>query len=78
MDALRESGLDKPALVRILTEPKNAIIKQYQKLLHLDRAELVFTTDALDAAAQAGPTEFVPATTETWSFSCAYGSVDAL
>jgi ATP-dependent Clp protease ATP-binding subunit ClpX len=45
-------SLDKPALVRILTEPKNAIIKQYQKLLHLDRAELVFTTDALDAAAQ--------------------------
>jgi ATP-dependent Clp protease ATP-binding subunit ClpX len=45
-------NLDKSALVRILTEPKNAIIKQYQKLLHLDRAELVFTSDALDAAAQ--------------------------
>src|SRR5579859_7169532 len=44
-------NLDKPALIRILTEPKNAIIKQYQKLLHLDRAELVFTADALDAAA---------------------------
>jgi ATP-dependent Clp protease ATP-binding subunit ClpX len=44
-------NLDKPALVRILTEPKNAVIKQYQKLLHLDRAELVFTVDALDAAA---------------------------
>jgi ATP-dependent Clp protease ATP-binding subunit ClpX len=44
-------NLDKAALVRILTEPKNAIIKQYQKLLHLDRAELVFTADALDAAA---------------------------
>ncbi|HEY7778828.1 MAG TPA: ATP-dependent Clp protease ATP-binding subunit ClpX [Ktedonobacterales bacterium] len=44
-------NLDKSALVRILTEPKNAIIKQYQKLLHLDRAELVFTNDALEAAA---------------------------
>jgi ATP-dependent Clp protease ATP-binding subunit ClpX len=44
-------NLDKAALVRILTEPKNAIIKQYQKLLHLDRAELQFTPDALDAAA---------------------------
>ena len=44
--------LDKAALVRILTEPKNAIVKQYQKLLQLDRVELVFTTDALDAAAE--------------------------
>ncbi|MGH2485189.1 MAG: ATP-dependent Clp protease ATP-binding subunit ClpX, partial [Ktedonobacterales bacterium] len=44
-------NLDRDALIRILTEPKNAIIKQYQKLLHLDRAELVFTPDALEAAA---------------------------
>lgn len=44
-------SLDKQALVRILTEPKNAIIKQYQKFLQLDRVELVFTKDALDAAA---------------------------
>jgi ATP-dependent Clp protease ATP-binding subunit ClpX len=44
-------NLDKPALMRILTEPKNAIIKQYQKLMHLDRAELVFTPDALEATA---------------------------
>ncbi|HEU5347551.1 MAG TPA: ATP-dependent Clp protease ATP-binding subunit ClpX, partial [Ktedonobacterales bacterium] len=34
-----------------LTEPKNAIIKQYQKLMHLDRVELTFTDDALEAAA---------------------------
>src|SRR5512146_3038865 len=33
-------NLDRDALVRILTEPKNAIIKQYQKLMHLDRTEL--------------------------------------
>ncbi|GCE10477.1 ATP-dependent Clp protease ATP-binding subunit ClpX [Tengunoibacter tsumagoiensis] len=45
-------NLDKAALVRILTEPKNAIIKQYQKFLQLDRVELVFTNDALDAAAE--------------------------
>ncbi|MBV9690054.1 MAG: ATP-dependent Clp protease ATP-binding subunit ClpX [Ktedonobacteraceae bacterium] len=45
-------SLDKQALIRILTEPKNAIIKQYQKFLQLDRVELVFTNDALDAAAE--------------------------
>lgn len=44
-------SLDKEALIRILTEPKNAIIKQYQKFLQLDRVELVFSTDALEAAA---------------------------
>jgi ATP-dependent Clp protease ATP-binding subunit ClpX len=45
-------NLDKEALIRILTEPKNAIIKQYQKLLQLDRVELSFTNDALEAAAE--------------------------
>jgi len=45
-------SLDKDALIRILTEPKNAIVKQYQKFLQLDRVELVFTPDALDAAAE--------------------------
>jgi ATP-dependent Clp protease ATP-binding subunit ClpX len=49
--AVSLDNLDKPALVRILTEPKNAIIKQYQKLMLLDRAELAFTPDALEAAA---------------------------
>jgi ATP-dependent Clp protease ATP-binding subunit ClpX len=43
--------LDETALVRILTEPKNAIVKQYQKLLAQDKVELVFTEDALVAAA---------------------------
>ncbi len=42
-------ALDKPALMRILTEPKNAIIKQYQKFLMADKVELVFTDDALEA-----------------------------
>ncbi|HEY3993828.1 MAG TPA: ATP-dependent Clp protease ATP-binding subunit ClpX [Ktedonobacteraceae bacterium] len=45
-------SLDKEALIRILTEPKNAIIKQYQKLLQLDRVELNFTNDALEEAAE--------------------------
>lgn len=39
--------LDEEALVRILTEPKNAIIKQYQALLNLDNVELEFTEDAI-------------------------------
>src|SRR5689334_14517154 len=45
-------SLDKEALIRILTEPKNAIVKQYQKFLQLDHVDLVFTQDALDAAAE--------------------------
>jgi ATP-dependent Clp protease ATP-binding subunit ClpX len=44
-------NLDKEALVRILTEPKNAIVKQYQKFLQLDRVDLVFTPAALEATA---------------------------
>jgi ATP-dependent Clp protease ATP-binding subunit ClpX len=44
--------LNKEALVKILTEPKNAIIKQYQKFLALDKVELVLTPDALEAAAE--------------------------
>jgi ATP-dependent Clp protease ATP-binding subunit ClpX len=50
--AVSLDNLDKEALVRILTEPKNAIIKQYQKLLQLDHVDLVLTNDALDAAAE--------------------------
>ena len=46
------ASLDKDALIRILTEPKNAIVKQYQKFLQLDHVDLVFTNDALDAAAE--------------------------
>jgi len=50
--AVSLDSLDKDALIRILTEPKNATVKQYQKFLQLDRVELVFTQDALDAAAE--------------------------
>ena len=45
-------ALDEPALVRILTEPKNALVKQYQKLLSLDGVKLVFDDDALHLIAQ--------------------------
>jgi ATP-dependent Clp protease ATP-binding subunit ClpX len=44
-------ALDEMDLMRILTEPKNAIIKQYQKFLALDKVELQLTDDALRAAA---------------------------
>ena len=44
-------GLNRDMLVRILKEPKNAILKQYQKLLELDEVELEFTDDALEAIA---------------------------
>jgi ATP-dependent Clp protease ATP-binding subunit ClpX len=44
--------LDENALVKILVEPKNSIIKQYQKLLELDDVELEFTEDALKAIAR--------------------------
>ena len=45
-------GLDKEALVRILTEPKNSILKQYKKLFALDKVELDFEKSALEAVAQ--------------------------
>ncbi len=45
-------NLDEHALVTILTEPKNALIKQYQKLFEMEEAELKFTDDALIAVAQ--------------------------
>ena len=45
--------LDKDALMRILTEPKNALTKQYQKLLELDDVELTFDDKALEAVKQA-------------------------
>src|SRR5213594_2193001 len=45
-------ALDEGDLMRILTEPKNAIVKQYQKFLALDKVELQMTSDALQAAAK--------------------------
>ncbi len=45
-------ALDKQALLRILTEPKNALTRQYAKLFEYDGVELEFTPDALDAIAE--------------------------
>lgn len=44
-------GLDKEALMKILQEPKNALIKQYQKLFEMDDVELTFEKDAIEAIA---------------------------
>jgi ATP-dependent Clp protease ATP-binding subunit ClpX len=44
--------LDEAALKRILTEPKNALVKQYIRLFELDGVELSFTPEALDAVAK--------------------------
>ena len=45
--------LDKEGLIRVLTEPKNAMVKQYQQLFEIDGVDLEFTTEALAAAADA-------------------------
>ena len=44
-------NLDRDALINILTEPRNALVKQYQRLMELDNVELELTDDALDAIA---------------------------
>jgi ATP-dependent Clp protease ATP-binding subunit ClpX len=44
-------NLDRSALIRILTEPRNALVKQYQRLFELDSVELEFRGDALEAIA---------------------------
>jgi len=46
------SDLDKSALVRILTEPKNALIRQYQRLFEFENVRLRFTDDALETVAE--------------------------
>ncbi len=45
-------NLSRDDLMKILVEPKNAVVKQYQKFFALDNVELQFTQDALEAAAQ--------------------------
>jgi ATP-dependent Clp protease ATP-binding subunit ClpX len=44
--------LDKEALVRILTEPKNALTKQYARMFEMDEVDLVFTPDSLEAISE--------------------------
>jgi len=46
------TDLDEPALVTILTEPKNALVKQYQRLFDIENTQLTFTDDALKAIAK--------------------------
>ena len=46
------SNLDQEALVRILMEPKNALVKQYHRIFELDDVELEFTPDALEAISE--------------------------
>jgi len=45
------NNLDRDALVRILTEPRNALVKQYQRMFEIDGVELEFEDDALEAVA---------------------------
>lgn len=45
------SSLDKEALIKVMSEPKNALVKQYQKLFEMDGVELCFNPDVLEAAA---------------------------
>ncbi|WP_166984708.1 ATP-dependent Clp protease ATP-binding subunit ClpX [Canibacter zhoujuaniae] len=45
-------ALDETALIRILTEPKNALVKQYRELFRIDGIDLEFTKDALEAVAK--------------------------
>ena len=45
-------ALDEDALVRVLKEPKNSIVKQYQAMLKMDNVDLEFTDDALHAVAR--------------------------
>ncbi|HEY7717574.1 MAG TPA: ATP-dependent Clp protease ATP-binding subunit ClpX, partial [Pedococcus sp.] len=46
------SPLDSDALVKILTEPRNALVKQYKKMFEIDGVELEFTDDAIEAVAE--------------------------
>jgi ATP-dependent Clp protease ATP-binding subunit ClpX len=46
------SNLDREALMRILIEPKNALVKQYRRVFELDQVELEFADDALEAVAE--------------------------
>jgi ATP-dependent Clp protease ATP-binding subunit ClpX len=46
------ADLDKESLIRVLTEPKNAIVRQYEKFFEMDGVELVITEEALEAIAE--------------------------
>ncbi|MCX7492906.1 ATP-dependent Clp protease ATP-binding subunit ClpX [Corynebacterium sp. P5875] len=46
------TNLDRASLVKVLTEPKNSLIRQYERLFEMDGVQLTFTDDALDAVAE--------------------------
>jgi ATP-dependent Clp protease ATP-binding subunit ClpX len=46
------SALDEEALVEILTKPKNALVRQYQRLFEMEEADLKFTDEALNLVAE--------------------------
>ena len=48
--------LDEPSLIDILTRPKNALIKQYQRLFEMEKVKLTFSKDALEAIAKSAIT----------------------
>ena len=50
-----QEDLDLESLIQILTEPKNALAKQYARMFEMDNVELVFTPDALEAALDREP-----------------------
>ncbi len=50
--AVNLTNLEKSDLTRIITEPKNSIVKQYQALMKLDGVDLIFTNEAIDSIAQ--------------------------
>jgi ATP-dependent Clp protease ATP-binding subunit ClpX len=50
--AVSVDPLDREAMIAILTEPKNALVKQFTRMLELDGVELTFTDDALEAIAE--------------------------
>ncbi len=65
--------LDEAALVKILTEPKNALVKQYQRLFEMENVGLTFTEDALHARRRARPSPARPARAacaRSWKASC--------
>ena len=63
-------------MVHILTEPKNALVKQYQKMLSMDDVDLEFTPDALQAIAKealrrnTGAADFARSSNGSCSMSC--------
>ncbi len=50
--AVTLDSLDRDAMIRILTEPKNAVVKQYQKLFEMDNVKLEFEKDGIEAIAE--------------------------